>query len=244
MVNRWGDSGNIVRLYFLGSKNTADGDCNHEIKRFLLLVRKAMTKFDSILKSWDMCFFTNAWQKPLQHCKVISLQLIKIIGKKKQRHYFANKGPSSQGYGFSSTHVWMWELDHKESWALKNWCFWTVVLEKTLEIPLDWKGIQPVNPKGNQSWIFIGRTDAEAETPILCPPDVKNWLIWKDPDAGNDWRQKERGRTENEMTSPTGWTWAWTSYGIWWSTGKPGMLQSMGSQRIGQTEQLDWTELS
>ena len=113
---------------------------------------------------------------------------------KKQRHYFANKGPSSQGYGFSSSHVWMWELDYKESWALKNWCFWTVVLEKTLESPLDCKEIQPAYPKGNQSWVFIGRTKAEAEIPILWPPDVKSWLIWKDPDAGKDQGQEERGQ--------------------------------------------------
>jgi len=112
---------------------------------------------------------------------------------KKQRHYFANKGPSSQGYAFSSGHVWMWELDHKKGWALKNWCLWTVVLEKTLESPLDCKEIQPVHPKGDQSWIFIGRTDVEAETPILWPPDVKNCLIWKDSNAGKDWRQEERG---------------------------------------------------
>jgi len=105
---------------------------------------------------------------------------------KKQRHYFANKGPSSQGYGFSSSHVWMWELEYKESWAPKNWCFWTVVLEKTLESSLDNKEIQPVHPKGNQSKVFIGRTDIEAETPILWSPDVQNWLIWKDPDAGKD----------------------------------------------------------
>ena len=101
-----------------------------------------------------------------------------------QRHYFANKGLSGQSYSFSSSHVWMWELDYKESWAPKNWCFWTVVLEKTLESPLDCKKIQPVHPKGNQSWIVIGRTDAEAETSILWLPDVKNWLIGKDPDAG------------------------------------------------------------
>ena len=117
----------------------------------------------------------------------------------KQRHYFADQGPSSQTYGFSSSHVWMWELHHKESWALKNWCFWTVVLEKTLEGPLDCKEIHPVHPKGNQSWIFIGRTDAEAETPILLPPDVNNWLIWKYHDAGNDWRREEKGKTEAEM---------------------------------------------
>ena len=116
---------------------------------------------------------------------------------KKQRYYFANKGPSSQSYGFSSSHVWMWELDYKESWAPKNWCFWTVVLEKTLESPLDCKEIQPVHPKGSQSWIFIGRTDAEAETPILWPPDAKNWLLGKDPDAGKDWRRGEKGMTED-----------------------------------------------
>ena len=98
----------------------------------------------------------------------------------KQRRYFANKGPSSQGYGFSTGHVWMWELDYKESWALKNWCFWTVVLEKTLENPLDCKEIQPVHPKGNQSCVFIGRTDVEAETPILWPLDAKSWLIWNE----------------------------------------------------------------
>ena len=121
---------------------------------------------------------------------------------KKQRHYFTNKGLSRQSYGFSSSRVWMWELDYKESWALKNWCFWTVVLEKTLESPLDSKEIQPVHPKGNQSSIFIGRTDAEAETPILWPPDMKNWLIWKDPDAGKDWRWEEKGMTEAEIV---GW---------------------------------------
>ena len=118
---------------------------------------------------------------------------------KKQRHYFAKKGPASQSYGFSLSHVWVWELDYKEGRASKNWCFWTVVLQKTLENPLDCKEIQPVHPKGNQSCILIGRTKVEAETPILWPPDVKNWLIWKDPDAGKDWRQEEKGMTEDEM---------------------------------------------
>ena len=103
---------------------------------------------------------------------------------------------------FSSSHVWMWQLDHKESWAPKNWCFWTLVLEKTLESPFNCKEIQPVHPEGDQSWVFIGRTDAEAETPILWPPDVKCWLIWKDPDAGRDWGQEEKGTTEDEMA---GW---------------------------------------
>ena len=121
---------------------------------------------------------------------------------KKQRHYFANKVLSSQGYGFSSSNVWMWELDHTQSWTLKNWCFSTVVLEKTLESPLDCKEIKPVNPKGNQSWIFIGGTDAEAKSPILWPPDVKNWLTGKDPDAGKDWRWEDKRPTEDEMV---GW---------------------------------------
>ena len=121
---------------------------------------------------------------------------------KKQRHYFANKRPSSQGYGISSSHVWMWELDHKEIWTLKNWCFWILALDKTLESPLVCKEIQPVHPKGNQSWIFIRRTSIEAEAAILWPPDVKNWLIGKEPDAGKDWRQEEKGMTEDEMV---GW---------------------------------------
>ena len=116
---------------------------------------------------------------------------------KKQRHYFANIDPSGQSYSFSSSHIWMWELDHKESGVPKNWCFWVVVLEKTLESPLDFKEIKPVNPKGNQSWILIGRT--ETETPILWPPDRKNWLIGKDPDEGKDWRWEEKGTTEDKM---------------------------------------------
>ena len=142
---------------------------------------------DSILKSKDITLPTIC-----QHIK-------------KQIYYFANKGPSNPGYGFSSSHVWMWQLDYKESWAPKNWCFWTVVLEKTLESPLDCKEIQPVHPKGDQSWVFIGRTDAEAETPILWPPDAKNWLIWKDPDTGRDWRREEKGTTEDEMVGGHHW---------------------------------------
>ena len=121
---------------------------------------------------------------------------------KKQRHYFVNKSPSSQGYGFSSGHVWMWELDCEESWLLKNWCFWTLLLEKTLESPFDCKKIQPVRSKGDQSCMFIGRTDAEAETSILWPPHVKSWLIGKDPDAGRVWMQEEKGTAEDEMV---GW---------------------------------------
>ena len=138
------------------------------------------------MKLKDAAPWRKSYDKPRQHAK-------------KQRHYFADKGPPSQSYDFSSSPVWMWELDHKESWMPKNWCFWTVVLEKTLESPLDYKEIQPVHPKGNQSWIFIGRTDAEAATLILWPPDAKNWLIWKDPDDGKDWRREEKGMTEDEM---------------------------------------------
>ena len=118
---------------------------------------------------------------------------------KKERHCFADKHLPGQGYGFFSSHKCMWELDYKESWVLKNWCFWNVVLDKTLGSLLDSKEIQPIHPKGNQSWIFIGRTDAKAETPILWSSDEKNWLIWKAPDAGKDWRQEKKGTTEDEM---------------------------------------------
>ena len=152
----------------------------------------------------------------------------------KNRHYFANKGPSSPGYGFSSSHIWMWELNHKESWVPKNWCFWTVVLEKTLESPLDSMEIQPVHPKGNQSWIFIGRTDAEAEVSILWPPDAKSWLIGKDPDVGKDWRQKRRG-WNSWMTSLSQRTWICSHSGRYWKTRKPGMLQSVRLQRVGHS---------
>ena len=135
------------------------------------------------MKLKDACSLEEKYDQPRQHIK-------------KQRYYFADKGPPGQSYGFSSCHVWMCELYYKESWVLKNWCFWTVVLKKTFESPLDCKEVKPVNPKGNQSWIFIGRTDAEAETPILWPPDGRNWLLGKDPDAGKGrrrrWQQRMR----------------------------------------------------
>ena len=121
---------------------------------------------------------------------------------KKQSHYFANKGPSSQRYGFSSSHVWMWELDYKESWTLKKWCFWTVVLKKTLESPLDSKEIKPVNLRGNQPWIFTGRTDAEAEAPVFWSSDAYRWLAGKVPDAGKDWGQEDEKATEDKIV---GW---------------------------------------
>ena len=200
----------VADFIFLGSKITADGDCSHKIKT---------------LTPWKESF-----DQPRQHIK-------------KQRHHFVNKGPSSQGYVFSSGHVWMWELDCKESWALKNWCFWTEVLEKTFESPLDSKAIKPFHPKGSQSWIFTGRTDAEAEIPILWPPDTKNWLIWKKPWC---WERLKAGAEGDNrgwggwMASLTEWTWLWIGSGSWWWTGRPGMLQSMGSQRVRH----DWvTEL-
>ena len=149
----------------------------------------------------------------------------------KSRYYFVNKDPYIQSYGFSSSHVWLWELEHKEGWARKNWCFWTVVLEKTLESPMDWKEIKPVNPKGNQSWIFIGRTDAEA--PVIWPPDAKSWLIGKDPDVGKDWRQGDKRGWAGWMASLTRWTWILASSRRWWRTRKPGVLQCMGLQRVG-----------
>ena len=161
---------------------------------------------------------------------------------KRKRHYFANQGPSRQSYGFSSSHVWMWKLDYKESWVLKNWCFWTVVLEKALESPLDCKELKPLNPKGNQSWIFIGRTDAEAETSILWLSDAKNWLIGKDCDTVKDRRQEAKGSTDGWMASSTWRTWVWVNSGYWWWTRKPGKLQSIGSQRIRHewATELNW----
>ena len=150
---------------------------------------KSLQMVTAAMKLKDACPWKKSYYQPRQHMK-------------KQRHYFANKGPYSQSYGFSITHVWMWELDHRESWSLKNLCFPTVMLEKSLESPLDCKEIKPVNPKGNQSWIFIERTDAKAEAPILCPPDAKNWLTRKDPDAVKDWRREEKEMTEDEMV---GW---------------------------------------
>ena len=186
------------------------GDCSHEITRRLLLGRKVMTNLDSILKS-------------------------------RERHYFANKSPSSQDYGFSSSHVWIWELDYKEKWAPKNWCFWTMML-KTLESPLDSKEIQQVSPKGNQSWIFIWRMYAEIEAPILWPPDAKVFH-WKRPWCWERLKAGEEGDDrgwDGWMASPTRWTWVWASCRSWWWTGRPGVLQFMGSQRVRQ----DWaTEL-
>ena len=161
----------------------------------------------------------------------------------KQRHYFANKGPYSPSCGFSSSHVWIWELDYKESWAPKNWCFWTVVLEKPLENSSDCKEIKPVNTKGNQSWILIGRTDAETEAPILWPPDVNNWLTGKDPDAGNNWRQ-EKGMTEDEMVGWHRWLdWHEFEQALGVGDGQESLacyIESMGSAK-SRTKLSNWT---
>ena len=161
----------VTDIILGGSKFTADGDCNHEIKRYLLLGRTAMANLDSLLKNRNITLPTKDW--------LVKAMVFPLVMN-----------------GFT------WELNYKESWAPKNWCFWTVVLGKTLGSPLDCKEIQPGHPKGDQSWVCIGRTYAKAETPILWPPHVKSWLIGKDPEAGRDWRQEEKGTTEDEMA---GW---------------------------------------
>ena len=170
-----------------------------------------------------------------------------------KKRYFTNKGPSSQSYGFFTSHVWKWELDCKESWAPKTWCFWTVVLEKTLESPVDCKEIQPVHPKGDQSWVFIGRIDVEAETPILWPPDAKSWLIGKDPGAGKDWGQEEKGTTEDAMV---GWHHLNMCLGglrelvmdrqAWRAAvrGEPQRAWHDWATELNWTELSDWTELT
>ena len=153
---------------------------------FIFWAPKSLQMMTAAVKLKDACSLEENLWLSYQHLK-------------KQRHYFANKGLSSQSYGFSSSHVWMWELNYKESWVPKNWCFWTGMLEKTLESPLDCKEFKLVHPKGNQSWILIGRTDIEAETPILWPSDVEKWLTGRDPYVGKDWRQEEKGTTEDEL---------------------------------------------
>ena len=198
---------------------------NHSSYQFVLTMFKVS---DHMWLVVTILNWKESYDQPRQHIK-------------KQRHYFAHKYPSSQGYGFSSGHVWMWELDCQERWVLKNWCFWTVVLEKTLESPLDCKEIQPVRSKGHRSWVFFGRTDAKAETPILWPPEVKSWLIGKDCDAGRDWGQEEK--TLSAMQETQVWSLGWEDtlemgkdthfYVLAWRipwTEEPHRLRSMGLQ--------------
>ena len=175
-------------------------------------------------------FVLGIYDKPRQHIK-------------KQRHYFANKGPSSQSYGFSSSHVWMWELDHKESLALKNWCFWTVVLEKILESPLDSKEIQPAHPKGDQSWYSLEGLMLKLKLQYFGHLMWRTDLLEKTLMPGKIEGRKEDDRGwDSWMASPIWWTWVWASLGSWWWTGKPGVLQSMGSQRVGHNWaiELNW----
>ena len=198
----------VTDFIFLASKITADGDSCNEIKRHLLLGRKAKTNLDSVLKTRDFTLLTKA----------------KLL--------------SSQSYCFSSGHVQMWALECKEGWAPRTDAFELWCWRRLLKGPLDNKEIQPVHPKGNQPWIFIESTDAEAEVPILWPADAKSWLIGKDPDAGKDWRKEEKRMTEDEMgwmVSLIHWAWVWANSWRWWWTGKPGILQSMESQRVGHT---------
>ena len=196
---------------FCGSKISADGDCNHEIKRHLVLGRKVMTNLDRILKSRDITLPTK-------------VHLVKAMV-------------------FPVVIYW----NHQESWAPKNWCFWTVVLEKTLESPLDCKEIQPASPKGDQSWVFIGRTDAEAETPILWLPHSKSWVIGKDPGAGRDWGQEEKGMTEDEMAR---WHHRLDGHefestpGVGDGQGGLACCDSWGRKELDTTERLNWTELN
>ena len=220
MANTWGNSGNSGWLYL-----------------FIYLFGSKITADGDCsheIKRRLLTPWKESYDQPREHIK-------------KQRHYFVDKGPSSQGYGFSSGHVWMWELEYKESWVLKNWCFWTVVLEKTLESPLDCKEIQPVHPKGDQSWVFIGRTDFEVETPILWPPDAKSWLFWKDPDVGKNRGQEEKGTTEDEMV---GWHHQLNGNGFGCTPGvgdgQGGLAccGSWGCKESDMTKQLNWTELN
>ena len=208
------------------------GEPVETVADFIFWAPKSLQMVIAALKLRETYSWKESYDQTRQHIR-------------KQRHYFANKGSSSQGYGFSSSHVWMWELDYKEGSALKNWCFWTVVLEKTLESPLNSKEIKPVHPKGDQSWVFIGRTDVEAETPILSSPDVRSCLIGKDPDSGKDWGQEEKGMTEDEIV---GWHHPLNGHGFGWTAGvgdgQGGLAccGSWGCKESDTNEWLNWTE--
>ena len=209
------------------------GETMETVTDFIILGSKITADGDCSHEIKRCCPWKKSYDQPKQHIK-------------KQRHYFADKVLYSQICGFSSSYIWMWELDHKERWALRNWCFWTVVLEKTLEGPLDCREIQPVHPKGNRSWIFIGRTDAEAETRILWPFD-ENWLHGKDPDAGKDWRQEEKGMREDEMVGWHHWLDGHEfeqALEVGDGKGSLACCSPWGHKELDTIKWLDWTELS
>ena len=212
-----------------------DGETMETVTNLIFWAPKSLQVVTEVMKlKKTLALWKKSYDQPRQHIK--------------KRHYFANKGSSSKSYGFSSSHIWMWESDiHKESWALKKWWFWTVVLEKTLESPLDCKEIQPVHPKGNQTWMFIGRTDVEAETPILWPPDVKNWLIWKDPNAGKERRQEEKGMTEDEMVGWHHWLDGHEfehASGAGDGQGSLACCSAWSHKESDTTKRLNWTEMN
>ena len=216
LINLWQIDGKTVTDFiYLGSKISAYGDCNHELKKTLAPLKKT-------------------YDKARQHIR-------------KQRHHFANKCQSSQDYGFSSSHIRMWDLAHKEGWVLKTWCFWTVVLEKTLESPLDCKEIQLVHPKGDQSWVLIGMTDVWSwnsnTLATWCEEltHLKRPWCWERLRAGGE--GDDRG-WDGWIASLTQWTWIWVNSGSWWWTGRPGMLRFMGSQKVRHNwvTELNWTE--
>ena len=185
------------------------------------------------MKLKDSCSFGEKLDQTIEHIK-------------KQRHYFTNKGPSCQSYDFSSSHVWMWYLDYTESWVKNNWCFWTVALEKIFESPLDCKEIQPVDLKGNPSWIFIERTYTEAETQVLCPPDTKDQHFGKDPDVGTDWRWEKKGIAEGERV---GWHHCLNGHELGQALGVGDGQESLtycrpwGFKESDMSDRLNWTEL-
>ena len=267
MENKWGNNGNSDRLHFLGLQNHWMMTVAMKLKDTYCLEEKLWQTFSSVQFSYSVMsdsFRPHELQHVRPPCPSPTLGVYSNschgVGDaiqpshplsspsppasehiKNQRRYFAYKG---QIEGFSSSDVWMWELDHKESIASKNWCFWTVMLERTLESPSDCKGIQPVHPKGHQSWVFIGKTDAEAEAPILWPLDVKSWLIWKNPNAERDWRQ-EKWMTENEMI---GWHHHLNGHEFEQALGFGEGQRSLaccslwGLKESDMTEWLNWTE--